>query len=161
MASITNKFSNTEQAVGGLAARVAALEAGVASASSGSDNLTAPQPLGLLGPVARGLLTTAGTQDADLIHSLIQMMNMHEVPCCFVFPCEQYYAGVSIWLEKFWATTNGSAVSKPTRVDKISMNFYAKHFLLVPAHNARSQVLSILDRRYGVGKPVSKLAPPG
>ena len=33
--------------------------------------------------------------------------------------------------------------------------------LIVPAFDARSQVLSIKDRRNGVGKPVFKLAPLG
>ena len=44
------------------------------------DKVVAPQPLGPLGPIARGLLTTTGTQDADLILSQAIMMNMHEVP---------------------------------------------------------------------------------
>ena len=37
----------------------------------------------------------------------------------------------------------------------------AKDFFIVPALDARSQVLSILDCRNGVEKPVFKLAHPG
>ena len=44
------------------------------------DTVMAPRPLGLLGPMAQGLLTTTGTQDADLILSQALKMNMHEVP---------------------------------------------------------------------------------
>ena len=56
MASITNKISNIEQSVEGLAARVAALEAGATSVSSSSGwarswhvlgPMTAPPPLSL------------------------------------------------------------------------------------------------------------------
>ena len=45
----------------------------------------APQPLGPLGPMARGLLTTTGTQDEDLILSQALKMNMHEVPSWYSF----------------------------------------------------------------------------
>ena len=34
------------------------------------------------------------------------------------------------------------------------------NFFIVPAFDARSQILSILDRRNGEGKPVFRLAPP-
>ena len=43
------------------------------------DRAMAPQPLGPLGPMAQGILTTAGTQDVDLTLSQAQRMNMHEV----------------------------------------------------------------------------------
>ena len=39
--------------------------------------------------------------------------------------------------------------------------FPGTKFLIVPALDARSQILSILDGRNGVEKPVFKLAPPG
>ena len=45
----------------------------------------APQPLGPLGPMARVLLTTIGTQDADLILSQALKMNMHEVQSHYSF----------------------------------------------------------------------------
>ena len=44
------------------------------------DIVTAPQPLGPLGPMALGHLMTIGIQDADLIHSQAPKMNNHEVP---------------------------------------------------------------------------------
>ena len=49
------------------------------------DVVMAPQPVGLSGAMARGLLTTKGTQDVDLIRMPAQSMNMHEVPFCFDF----------------------------------------------------------------------------
>ena len=49
------------------------------------DKVMAPQPLSPSGPMARGLLTTTGTHDVDLIPSPTKRMNMHEVPFCFAF----------------------------------------------------------------------------
>ena len=43
----------------------------------------APQPLGLLGPMAQDHLMTTGTQDADLILSQALMMNMRDVSFYF------------------------------------------------------------------------------
>ena len=65
--------------------------------------------------VARSRPTTTGTRGVYLIPLPAQRMNTHEVPFCF-FPCEQYHAGVSTWLEKFWATTNAPVSSKRTRI---------------------------------------------
>ena len=65
--------------------------------------------------VARGRPTTTGTRGVYLIPLPAQRMNTHEVPLCF-FPCEQYHAGVSTWLEKFWATTNEPVSNKLTRI---------------------------------------------
>ena len=49
------------------------------------DRVMTPQPLGPLGPMAQGLLTTTGTQDVDLILSQAPKTNMHEVPSCCIF----------------------------------------------------------------------------
>ena len=46
------------------------------------DTPRSPQPRG---PVARGLLTITGTQDADLILSRTQMTKLLEVPSCYSF----------------------------------------------------------------------------
>ena len=54
------------------------------------------------GPMAQDHLETTGTQDADLILSNPDDENARAL---LQFPCEQVHAGVSIWLEKFWATT--------------------------------------------------------
>ena len=84
--SVTNKIASVEQVVGGLAARVAALEAGAVSASVSppqcdpgphQDSLMVPQPQG---PMAQGHRTTTGTRDAGLILARIQTMKMLEVP---------------------------------------------------------------------------------
>ena len=151
------------------------------------------------------------------------------------FPCEQVHAGMSTWLNKFWATTNVPSFNKPIRIhckkapnprgsfleqepsvktfwhDTRMMVFHlrlivpfaisapqywcvnpshqkteklgdvlhhfrkcwfqkkqeiitgrdAKGYFIVPSVDARAQILSIYDRRNGVGKPVFKLAPPG
>ena len=47
--------------------------------------MTAPRPLGPLGPTALGLRTTAGIQDAELVLSQALMMNMHEVLSYYSF----------------------------------------------------------------------------
>ena len=48
-----------------------------------------------------------------------------------------------------------------TKLQEIFRERDAKDFFIVPALDARSQILSILDRRNGVGKPVFKLAQAG
>ena len=50
-----------------------------------SDTVSAPQPLGLSGPMAQGHLTITETQDADLILSQASKTNMHEVPSYYSF----------------------------------------------------------------------------
>ena len=92
----TTKITGIEQIVCSswlaFSARVAALEAGAASASSVSGS--ARQDLGIYldkptgprrGPMAQDHVTTTGTQDADLILSLVQTMEILEVPfyCSF------------------------------------------------------------------------------
>ena len=76
----------------------------------------AEQPLGPSGPMCRGLLTTTGTQDVDLIPLAAQWMNMHEVPFCFDFHVSNVTLECSNWLEKFWATTNAPDFNKPMRI---------------------------------------------
>ena len=49
------------------------------------DIVMVPQLQGPFCPTARGLLTTTGTQDVDLIPFPAQRMNMHEVSFCFDF----------------------------------------------------------------------------
>ena len=49
------------------------------------DKVMAPQPLSPSGPTARGLLTTTGTHDVDLIPPQAKRMNMHDVPFCVAF----------------------------------------------------------------------------
>ena len=78
VAAQTTKITSIERIVGSLLARVTTLETVAASGSSGptrqdlgsySDIAMTPQPLGLSGPMAQGLLTTIEIQDEDLIHS--------------------------------------------------------------------------------------------
>ena len=106
LASFTNKISDIEQSVDGLAARVAALEAGAASASSGSgsarswnflghsDGSTATGSLGSHGPGssddnrdARRWLDTFSSPEDDHARSAVLLR----------FPCEQYDTGITNW----------------------------------------------------------------
>ena len=89
VASVTNNISNIEQAVGGLAARAAAWRPVRPLAFAAptrqdlrtySDMVTAPQPLGLSGPMAQGHLMTIGIRDVDLIYFQALKTNMHRVP---------------------------------------------------------------------------------
>ena len=94
-AAVEQNVSTLTENVSSLTARTCQIEANATSVSSGSgwasswnlfgQKATAPQPLGPLGPMARGRLTTTETQDADLILSQAQTMNMHEVPFCYTF----------------------------------------------------------------------------
>ena len=76
------------------------------------DIVITPQPQDPLGLMAWGLLTTTGTQDADLIPFPAQRMARNAVFASI--SCEQDHAGVSTLLKKFWATTNASHI-KPIR----------------------------------------------
>ena len=88
VASITINISNIEQAV--VSQLVSQpwrlvrplLQAVPARQDLGmcSDIVTAPQPLGLSGPMARGHLMTVEIQGVDLILSQALKMNMHGVP---------------------------------------------------------------------------------
>ena len=95
VASITNKISIIEQSVDGLAVRFAALVAGAASVSSGSgsarswnvlDTVTAPQPLGPSGPMARDHLMTIEKRD-----TFSSPEDEHARSAVLLrFPCEQW-----------------------------------------------------------------------
>ena len=84
MATITAKFTSVEVVVGGLAARVAAWEAGAISASSvsGTPAGSWPLPGRIDGSTATGSRdvsswTKTGIQDADSTKTQAQMMRMH------------------------------------------------------------------------------------
>ena len=91
MAILTTKVTSIEHVVGGLAARVAALEAGAISASSvsGSPTGSCPLPGQLGGSTATGSrdarLTKTGIQEANSTLTLVQMMKMHEAPYFYGF----------------------------------------------------------------------------
>ena len=61
------------------------------------DMLMAPQTQC---PMAQGHLTTAGTQDADLILSQTQIMKVLEVPSYCIFLAKQCHAGAPAWLKR-------------------------------------------------------------
>ena len=77
------------------------------------NKLTSPLPQG---PMAQGHLMTTETQDVGLILSQALRMNMHEVPSYYSFPCEQYHAGVTNWINSIWEMSNIPACNKPTRI---------------------------------------------
>ena len=189
----------------------------------------APQPQG---PMAQDLTTDRNTR-----RGLGTFSNPDDARSAVFlqFPCEQFHAGVSTWLDAFVATTKISVNNMPIRVhlktgslsarlvfetrakcqdfvarfkdddfsyvvdcpfgranasilvrqsfspeyrefgrrfnplwealapklQEIFTEKDAKCNFVVPALDVRAQVLSICDRRFGFGKPVFKLAPPG
>ena len=174
------------------------------------DKVMGPQPTGPLGPTTWGLLTTTGTQDADLILFQAQRMNMHEVPFCHIFrvnsstlhcktgslsarlvfetraKCQDFVVDTKMIVSPTKLTVHFCNVSTKITVRQsksLEDREIGRRFALlwkvlsaklqeifperdvtdtfiVPALDICSQILSILDRRNGVGKPVFKLAPP-
>ena len=110
MATTVNNISNVEQAVGGLAAGVAALEAGGASASSVAGSARSWNVLGHSdGSTATGSLGSHGPGSSD------DSRNTRRGPDTFSSPedeqsrsavllrffCEQYHTGITNWLILF------------------------------------------------------------
>ena len=84
------------------------------------DKVMAPQPLG---PMARGRLTTTGTQDSGLFFFSSPEDEHARSAVLLQFPCEQFHAGLSTCLEKFWATTNTPAFNKSIRIHSARLVF--------------------------------------
>ena len=220
--------TSVQQIVKSLDARVATLETISAFASSGSGSASSwsrgPESSDDNRNTRRRLDTFSSPEDEHARSAVLLQ-----------FPCEQYHAGVSIWLVRIWATSNVPAFNRPIRLhcktgslsarfvfetrakchdfvarhtdDSISYDVHCpfcntstkimvhqsksledreigrrfaplwkvwstklqeifpergdKDSFIVTAFDVRSQILSILDRRNGVGKRVFKLAPPG
>ena len=134
VASTTNNILNVEQTVGALAARVAALEAGAASASSGSgspsswnllehsDGSTATVSLG-----SHGQGSSDDNKNIDLIPFPAPEDEHARSAVLLRFPFEQHSEGISAWINRFWATTNAPALSKPTRTHCKTGSMSARH----------------------------------
>ena len=60
----------------------------------------------------------------------------------------------------FWFDTSHQKTEKLAKKLQVVPEKDAKGYFVVSALDVRAQVLSIYDRRNGVGKPVFKLAPP-
>ena len=188
MASISSKISNIEQSVDGLAARVAALEAGAASVSSGSgsarswpsleqvDGSTAAgshgpgssahkKPVTIhckAGSVPARLAfeTTAKSQDFVVRYKDVGIPYEIDSSFCNVkqlllsanpnhLKTGRSESNLRLCGECWQNSSKFSSLKEMMKVDD-------EGAFIVPAHDARSQVLSIKDRRNGVGKPVFK-----
>ena len=200
-----------------------------------SNMVTAPQPLGLSGPMAQGHLMTKEKRGVDLIFSQAPKMNIHGVPSYYGSHVSNTTLGLRIGSITFGKSRTYQPVANPSEFiakqvphqpglhskqepcvrtlwPDIEMMVFpmklispyrnakthiavrqskpledweiGKQFaplwkvlaeklevlfpegsdtgaFIIPALGARSQVLSIKDRRNGVGKPVFKLAPFG
>ena len=118
-------LSQTTFQKGGLAARVAVVEAGADSASSGSGSASSWNLLGHSdGSTATGPLGSHGQGSSDdnkntrrRLDTFSSREEEHARRAVLLrYPCEQYRGGVSAWINRFWATTNAPALSKPTRI---------------------------------------------
>ena len=122
VASYTAKITSVGQIDSSVAARVATLETGAASASSGSGAARSWNLFGQAdGSIAAGChgpgssdenrntrrrLDTFSNPDDENARSAVMLQ----------FPCEQSHAGVSVWLGKFWATTNVPSFNRLIRI---------------------------------------------
>ena len=87
------------------------------------DIVTAPQPLGLSGPMAQGHLMTVEIRGVDLILSPAPKMNNRRSAVLLRFPCEQYHKGITKWINNLWEESN-----VPARTTSLS-EFIAKQVL--------------------------------
>ena len=110
VATITNKISSVEQVVGGLPARVAALEASAASASSVSGSAGSwPLPRQVDGSTATGSQDPGSCEEGRNTRRRLDKFSGPDdgnARCAVLlrFLCEQCHAGVSAWLKKTVAT---------------------------------------------------------
>ena len=125
VAAQTTEITGIEQIVGSVAARVANLETGAASGSSGPDSARSWNVLRRGdGSTATGSLGSNGLGSSDDNRNTRRRLDTFPSPdderarsaVLLHFPCEQIHAGVSVWLDEFWATTNALAFNKPTRI---------------------------------------------
>ena len=135
VAAQTTEISSIEQIVGSLLARVSTLEAGAASCSSGPDSARSWNFLGHSdGSPATGSLGSHGPGSPDDKRNTRRRLDTFSSPedehdrsaVLPHFPCQQFHAGVSTWLEKFWATTNAPAFHKPIRIHCKTGSLYAR-----------------------------------
>ena len=75
-----------------------------------SNMVTAPQPLGLSGPMAQAHLMTIGIRDVSPEDEHARSAVL------LLFPSEQYNTGVTNWINNFWETSNIPAYNKPVRI---------------------------------------------
>ena len=129
VAAQTTKITSIEQIAWSLSTRVTTLETGAApgsivlhSARSWTvlGHVTALQSLGLSGPMAQGQLMTIEIRGVDLILSQAPKDEHARSAVLLQFPCEQYRAGVSMWINSVWDNSNIPAYppdpySKPVR----------------------------------------------
>ena len=121
MTALTTKITSVEQIVGSLAARVAALETGAASASSVSGSARSWTLLGQTdGSTASGSRGPGSSDDNRNTRRRPDTFSRPEdeivrSAVLLQFPCAQIHAGVSTWLAKFWATTNIPSFNGPIR----------------------------------------------
>ena len=80
-----------------------------------SDIVTAPQPLGLSGPMAQGHLMTVEILGVDLILSSPEKEQARSA-VLLRFPCEQYHKGITKWINNLWEESNMPADNKPVRI---------------------------------------------
>ena len=79
------------------------------------DIVTAPQPLGPLGPMAQGHLMTVEILGVDLILSQAPKMNKHEVPSYYGSHANNTQNGITIWINNLWEESNMPAYSELVR----------------------------------------------
>ena len=122
VASYTAKITSVEQIDSSLAARVATLETGAASASSGSGSARSWNLLGQADGSIAALCHGPGSSDEN--RNTRRRLDTFSNPddenarsaVMLQFPCEQSHAGVSVWLGKFWATTNVPSFNRLVRI---------------------------------------------
>ena len=124
VASYDAKITKIEQIDSSLAARVTILERNATSVSSGSGSARSWNILGhsdgstatgSSGSMARGRLTTTGTQDVDSIPFPVQRMNMHEVPS-YYDSLASNTTGITKWINTLWEESNMPADNRPVTI---------------------------------------------
>ena len=114
-----------EQNFNALATRMYKFETGAASGSSGPGSARSWNLLGHSdGSTATGSLGSHGLGSSDdnriarhALDTFSSLEDEHARSAVLLrFPCEQYHAEVSVWLDRVWSTANIPAFNRPIRI---------------------------------------------
>ena len=120
VASYDAKITNIEQMVSSLAARVTTLETNTTTVSSGSGWARSWNMLGQsTGSTATGSLVSHGLGLFDDNRNTRRRLDEHARSAVVQrFPCEQYHAGITKWINTIWEESNMPTDNRPVTIHR-------------------------------------------
>ena len=125
VAAKTTKFTNIEQIVGSLVARVTSLETNAASGSSSPDSARSSNVLGQSdGSTATGSLGSHGPGSSDDNRNTRRRLDTFTSPedeharsaVLLRFSCEQYHTGITNWINNLWENQTFQSIINPSEL---------------------------------------------